>query len=478
MQFGMFFELQLPRPWAEDSEQVLVRDALQWAEIGEQAGIGYGWAQEHHFLEEYSHSTAPEVFLAAVSQRTTRMRVGHGITLMPPAYNHPARVAERVAMLDLVSGGRVEWGTGESSSRIELEAFGVPYIEKRAMWAECVREAARMMASTPYPGHAGKYFSMPSRNVVPKPVQRPHPPLWVACTNRETLKLAARLGMGALTFSFMDAAEARFWVNEYYETFTRECRPIGQAVNPNVAMLAGLCVHPSARVAEERGLRGQQFFKWALAHYYRFGTHVPGRTDLWEAFQRAEPEPMAGTGAVGDPQRAREHFAELEEAGVDQVIVLQQAGGYRHEDICESLELAGREVFGAFIDRHEERDRRKMARLEPHIERALARRPAIAGAEPEPVVAYPRQWADEGAAEQQVGTRRSVDAAALWRLHVGQPAGQASGPAPARESAVAAPWPGGPGTGGAGTGGPGTGGAGTGGPGTGGAGTGGAADAG
>jgi alkanesulfonate monooxygenase SsuD/methylene tetrahydromethanopterin reductase-like flavin-dependent oxidoreductase (luciferase family) len=421
MQFGMFFELQLPRPWADDDEQVLVRNALQWTEIGEQAGIGYAWAQEHHFLEEYSHSTAPEVFLAAVSQRTTHMRVGHGITLMPPVYNHPARVAERIAMLDLVSGGRVEWGTGESSSRIELEAFGVPYIEKRAMWAECVRESAKMMVSVPYPGYTGKYFSMPPRNIVPKPVQRPHPPLWVACTNRETLKLAARLGVGALTFSFMDSSEARFWVNEYYETFEKECRPIGQAVNPNVAMLAGLYVHPDAQVAEERGTRGQQFFKWALAHYYRFGAHIPGRTNLWEEFERAEIEPMAGIGAVGDPKRAREHFAQLEEAGVDQVIVLQQAAGYCHEDICESLELAGREVFCEFIDRHEERQRRKMARLEPHIERALAHCPPIDDVEPEPVVAYPRQWKEEGASDRQVGTKRSFDAAPLWRLHVGQP---------------------------------------------------------
>src|SRR5690348_14496688 len=129
MQFGMFFQLQMPRPWAPDGERTLVRHALEWAELGEKIGIAYGWAQEHHFLEEYSHSTAPEVFLAAVSQRTKKMRLGHGITLMPPAYNHPARVAERIAMLDLVSDGRVEWGTGESSSRIELEGFRVPYIE-------------------------------------------------------------------------------------------------------------------------------------------------------------------------------------------------------------------------------------------------------------------------------------------------------------------------------------------------------------
>src|SRR5437667_81210 len=152
MQFGMFFELQLPRPWAEGDEQALFSNALEWAEIGEAAGIEYAWAQEHHFLEEYSHSTAPEVLLAAISQRTRRMRLGHGITLMPPAYNHPARVAERIATLDLVSEGRVEWGTGHSSSRIELEGFSIDPAQKREMWQEATREAVRMMTSTPYPG--------------------------------------------------------------------------------------------------------------------------------------------------------------------------------------------------------------------------------------------------------------------------------------------------------------------------------------
>src|SRR5205807_2230874 len=152
MQIGMFFELQMPRPWTADGEQMLVRNALEWAELGERAGIEYAWAQEHHFLEEYSHSAAPEVFLAAISQRTKRMRVGHGVTLMPPMYNHPARIAERISMLDLVSDGRVEWGTGESNSRLELEGFNVPYIEKRSMWAECLRETAKMMCSEPYPG--------------------------------------------------------------------------------------------------------------------------------------------------------------------------------------------------------------------------------------------------------------------------------------------------------------------------------------
>jgi alkanesulfonate monooxygenase SsuD/methylene tetrahydromethanopterin reductase-like flavin-dependent oxidoreductase (luciferase family) len=423
VRFGMFFELQLPRPWRDGDEQRLFRNALEWAELGEAAGVDYAWAQEHHFLEEYSHSSAPEVFLAAVSQRTTTMRIGHGVVLMPPAFNHPARVAERIATLDLVSGGRVEWGTGESSSRLELEGFGVNYIEKRAMWAESLRETAKMLAAEPYPGHQGRFFSMEPRNVVPKPVQRPHPPLWVACTNRDTMKLAARMGVGALTFSFMDADEAGYWVREYYETFKHECVPIGQAVNPNIAMLAGVLAHEDEQVAVQRGVEGQQFFKWALAWYYRFGRHVPGRTALWDEFQGANPEPMAGIQAIGTPDQVSDHFRKLEAAGVDQVILLQHAGQYRHEDVCHSLDLLGRHVIPVFRERDVEHQRRKATELAPYIDKALAQRPAIAEAEPPLVESYPVLWERQGVAEDLVGTRRALDASPLWRLHVGQGGG-------------------------------------------------------
>src|SRR5438552_19014340 len=124
MRFGLFYEHQLPRPRDEDGEERLMRDALEQIELADRVGFDCVWEVEHHFLEEYSHSSAPEVFLAAASQRTERIRLGHGIVQRPPPYNHPARVAERIATLDLVSGGRVEFGTGESSSHAELGGFG------------------------------------------------------------------------------------------------------------------------------------------------------------------------------------------------------------------------------------------------------------------------------------------------------------------------------------------------------------------
>ncbi|MDJ0852851.1 MAG: LLM class flavin-dependent oxidoreductase [Myxococcota bacterium] len=383
MKFGIFYEHQLPRPWAEGDEQRLFQEALDQVELADRLGIDYAWEVEHHFLEEYSHSSAPEVFLAACSQRTRRIRLGHGIVLLPPRYNPPARVAERIASLDLVSNGRVDFGSGESSSLAELGGFGVPVAEKRSQWREALEQIANMMVMEPYPGFRGEHFSMPCRNVVPKPVQKPHPPLWVACSNRDTIHLAARLGIGALTFAFVDPAEARRWVDDYYRIIETECVPIGHAVNPNIAMVTGFSCHRDPEEARRRGEDGFRFFGYGLGHHYIFGVHKPGRTSLWENFEQARDAlPEAGERrGIGTPDQLREHLASFEKAGVDQVIFIQQGGRNRHEHICESLELFASEVMDGFKERSEERERRKAERLAPAIEKALQRKewmPALA----------------------------------------------------------------------------------------------------
>jgi alkanesulfonate monooxygenase SsuD/methylene tetrahydromethanopterin reductase-like flavin-dependent oxidoreductase (luciferase family) len=382
MKFGIFYEHQLPRPWEEGAELRLFQDALDQVELADRLGIDYAWEVEHHFLEEYSHSSAPEVFLAAASQRPRRIRLGHGIVLMPPAYNPPARVAERIATLDLVSGGRVDWGTGESASRAELEGFGIAPADRRAMWRETVEQVANMMALDPYPGFAGKYFSMPVRNVLPKPVQKPHPPIWVACSNRETIHLAAQLGIGALTFAFIDPAEATQWVADYYETFKRECVPIGHAVNPNIAMVTGFSCHADADEARRRGADGFRFFQFALAHHYVFGRHTPGRTNIWTRFLAVRDQIGTevlggGTSCIGTPAQLRESLRTFQEAGVDQTIFIQQGGKNRHDHICEALELFAAEVMPEFHEKEAEREARKLEELGPAIEAAFARKQAL-----------------------------------------------------------------------------------------------------
>ena len=277
MKVGLFFEHQLPRPWQEGDERRVLHEALEQCELADALGIDTVWVVEHHFLEEYSHSSAPEVFLAAVSQRTKRLRLGHGIVQMPPAFNHPARVAERIATLDLLSDGRVEFGTGESSSEAELGGYLIEPADKRAMWDEGLRVALRCMTETPFTGHAGPHVTLPPRNVVPKPHQRPHPPVWVACTRRETIHLAAQLGIGALSFAFFDPEEAHQWVGDYYDTLAREGVAVGDAVNANVACVTTFMCHADEQEAIARGSEGTNFFGFSLAHYYVFGRHHPTR---------------------------------------------------------------------------------------------------------------------------------------------------------------------------------------------------------
>ena len=299
MRIGLFFEHQLPRPWEEGAEGRVLDQALEQCELADRIGIDTCWAVEHHFLEEYSHSSAPEVFLAALSQRTSRLRLGHGIVQTPPPYNHPARVAERVATLDLLSRGRVEFGTGESSSEAELGGFGIDPAEKRAMWEEGLRVALRCMTETPFTGHAGPHVTMPPRNVVPKPHQQPHPPVWVACTRRETIHLAAQRGIGALSFAFFDPEEARHWVDDYYATLESEGVPIGDAVNANLACVTTFMCHDDEHEAIARGAEGTNFFGYSLAHYYVFGRHQPGVTDVWAEYERQRAEAGYDPAALG-----------------------------------------------------------------------------------------------------------------------------------------------------------------------------------
>ena len=305
-------------------------------------------------------------------------------------------------MLDLVSGGRVELGTGETSSGAELEGFGVDRETKRAQWEEMLPIVARMMVEEPFAGADGRFLTMPPRNVVPKPVQKPHPPLWVACSRRETIRLAAEKGIGALSFSFVEPEEAKAWVDEYHAIVASErCVPGGFAVNPQVAVRAADDVRADEAQAIERGIDGAHFFGYSLAHYYVFGDHRPGRTNIYEEFLErrddvgfarsiitADAAPLGmrvlqqglGSlrGAIGTPEQVRDLCRRYEAAGVDQLIFVMQAGRNRHEHICESIELFASEVLPEFAQRADEADapprRALRARRSRRRSRAASRR--------------------------------------------------------------------------------------------------------
>ena len=424
MKFGMLMELQFPKPWLPDGERKFFQDCLDQVELADQLGFDCAWEVEHHFLEEYAHSSSPEVFLAACSQRTSRIRLGHGIVLMPPGYNQTARVAERIATLDLVSNGRVEFGTGESASRSELEGYGVPLEKKHEMFVECAEQAANMLAMDPYPGFQGKYLSMPCRNVVPKPVQKPHPPMWMACSNRNAIHVAAQLGLGALTFAFVGPEEAKHWIDDYYNTIQTDCTPIGHTVNANIAMTVQMSLDHDDEKARQKGLDGTMFFGLASGHYYGAGVHKPGRINLWERLQSVREAMLPNAGgaatAIGTPDQCRDLLRKYREAGADQAVFVMQAGKNRHEDICQTMEMFAEEVLPEFHAGEEEREEAKAKSLKPYVEEALERKTWMKPLKDEDIpafAAFNRPIAEEGKAtggelEQtsfEVGARKLLE---------------------------------------------------------------------
>jgi alkanesulfonate monooxygenase SsuD/methylene tetrahydromethanopterin reductase-like flavin-dependent oxidoreductase (luciferase family) len=360
MKFGIFYELQLPRPWQPGDEHRLYQNALQQIELADRLGYDQAWQVEHHFLEEYSHSPSPETFLAAASQRTKNIRLGHGIYQLTT--NHPARIAERTASLDLLSNGRVELGMGESASITELEPFGVNMDNKREIFEEAVRALIPMFGDGPTEHH-GKYFDMPLRMVIPKPLQKPHPPLWVACSQLETLAKVGEWGMGALGFQFVSADAAHAWVHAYYNAFVKRQQKLADyRTNPNIALVSFFMCAKTDEEARERA-DGDTFFQFAL----RFYAAAPGRrrppagtVNMWDEYHKwkqANPEAHAAAlrgGLIGSPDTIRRKLAKFQSSNIDQVVLLNQAGRNTHEHICESLELFAKEVMPEFQGAHPE----------------------------------------------------------------------------------------------------------------------------
>jgi alkanesulfonate monooxygenase SsuD/methylene tetrahydromethanopterin reductase-like flavin-dependent oxidoreductase (luciferase family) len=381
MKLSLFYELQVPRPWEADTEHRMFKEALEQLEFADQVGFHGVWAVEHHNLEEYAHSSAPEIFLAAASQRTKKMRLGHGIMHTVPAINHPFRVAERISSLDLFSDGRVEFGSGEGASAGELGAFHVDVSEKRAMWREGLDVALAAMTEEPFAGWQGEYVDLPIRNVVPKPLQKPHPPLSMATSKRETIRLAAELGMGALTFTFVQPDVCLAWINEYYSVLAEESVPVGYDVNPNFALAVASLWGPTNEEALARTELHHAFLTDSGAHYYRDGEHFPGVTNIWDQTGKdldqriAEGAPRPLPFGVGDAAKIAADLRQYEEIGVDEILLMFQLGHIPHEQIMESIEAYGKEILPAIIERDQAGEPARVARKERLREQAMARKP-------------------------------------------------------------------------------------------------------
>jgi alkanesulfonate monooxygenase SsuD/methylene tetrahydromethanopterin reductase-like flavin-dependent oxidoreductase (luciferase family) len=374
MKFGIIYELQMQKPWDDQvNEYNIYHQALEQIELADKVGFDYAWEVEHHFLEEYSHSSAPEVFLAAASQRTKKIRLGQGIALLPNPFNHPIRVAERAAALDIVSGGRFDLGTGRSVTEQELGGFGIDPADSRPMWEEAIQMIPKMWQTESF-SWEGDYFVVPPRNVLPKPVQKPHPPLWVAASRLETAMLGARFGMGALGVGFETPEEAEERVNRYWSLARSTKTPIGLAMNPAISTSANLMMGKTNDEAMKRGLRGAQYFGFSLAftngevhhgkdHLNRMFTEKFGPEGEERPIEPVQAEPedetqrtllrAGGRGLfIGSPEFVRENLRRYEDAHVDLMNWQIQGGFRKHEHIMETIEMFAKEVMPEFQERH------------------------------------------------------------------------------------------------------------------------------
>jgi alkanesulfonate monooxygenase SsuD/methylene tetrahydromethanopterin reductase-like flavin-dependent oxidoreductase (luciferase family) len=354
--FGIFFELSVPRPFAPGSERLVYENALEQARLADELGFESLWAVEHHFLEEYSHCSAPEVFLTACAMQTKRIRVGHGAVVCVPEMNHPVRVAERAAALDIVSGGRLDVGTARSSTWTELGGFGADPDETKKTWDEFVRVLPKMWTQDRF-SHDGVSFSMPERAILPKPVQKPHPPLWVTVTSPGTELDAADRGIGCLGVAAASYAEQERRTKEYRRRI-RSCDPVG-AVNERVATLNFLYCHEDPATAAGTGLRMLGLFGLLNAHLLPTREAYPTRA--YQSLAALAPRPSTDAGspgdafgvpdgiAIGDPKRIVESLKRWQSIGVDAVnFVLNTTDTIPQAVVLASLRLFAREVMPEF----------------------------------------------------------------------------------------------------------------------------------
>jgi alkanesulfonate monooxygenase SsuD/methylene tetrahydromethanopterin reductase-like flavin-dependent oxidoreductase (luciferase family) len=357
MKFSLFYEMQIADP-TRQAEAQLFSDCLEQAELAEKLGYHCIWEVEHHGLFEYSHSSAPEIFLSFVAARTQRIRIGHGVTLLPHRYNHPIRIAERIATLDILSGGRVNWGSGKSSSLVEQGAFEVDRETLHDQWLEAVSIIPKMWQSDVFE-HKGRFFQIPPTQIVPKPVQTPHPPMFAACTRPDSAASVGRLGMGALNFA-IGSDDYLAQKVEDYRAAVEKAEPEDRAVTNHFACTPPTLVLDDDRKACRYGFRGARFFSESLSRYYLGGDRPVGKLpvsrefladdDLDGAMRMRNTEDDQLNAMCGDPVFAREYIERFREIGVDELICVMQMGTVPHELVMESIRTFGEKVLPHLAD--------------------------------------------------------------------------------------------------------------------------------
>ncbi len=371
MRISLIYELQMAKPWHDLSEYNTYWQAISQIELAEEMGFHAVWCVEHHFLTEYSHSSAPDVFFGAISQRTQRIRLGHGVVLLPHRYNHPVRVAERAAVLDILSNGRVELGTGRSITEQELGGFMIDPDETIGQWEEAVRAIPQMWIKDKV-SFDGKYLKMPERSVLPKPVQKPHPPLWHAATQPSSFERAGRLGLGLLSFGFLAPGMLEAQLKIYRDAAESCTNPAGAFVNNQVASSAMACCAETRAKAYEVAAPNMKFWEWGQQLYipknaksYQFYSNITDALLSSRGEKKDDSKPLtaapiapsafdidsaskSGTVICGNPDDCIKGIEKYPAAGIDELMLLVQVGRMPHAAIMDTIKFIGRYAIPYF----------------------------------------------------------------------------------------------------------------------------------
>jgi len=356
MEFGIFNSLYVPHQLSDadpDAEWKRLLDEVTWTVAADKAGFKYTWATEHHFLEEYSHLSSNETFLAFVAARTSNIHIGSGIFNITPPVNHPARIAERAAVLDILSDGRFELGMGRGSSTTEQKGFGIDDQElTKEMFDEVITQLPRMWRETSY-SYNGKHFSMPARNVLPKPKTKPHPPLWVAAGSPSTFQKAAQMGLGVLCFSTAGPSTIAPLIEQYKKDI-ENCEPVGDYVNNNVMVTTQMLCLEDGNRARQIASGITMGYQNSLVFRYLDTFPKPPGFPVWPELL---PEPTVeglemgvakGLVAIGDPEECRKTIETYVGIGADQLTFGMLSTTMPIDIAVEAVETFGAHVLPEF----------------------------------------------------------------------------------------------------------------------------------
>ena len=354
MEFGIFLQSFIPRnrmeEWGEEHEWRSYKNDVAVTQKADENGWKYLWVVEHHFLHEYSHISQPEAFIPYLLAKTERIHVGSGIFNIVPPVNHPYKTAERVATLDLLGDGRFEFGVGRGSGTTEVGGFGIDdYPVTKEMFEEALPEILKMWEEGTYPGFDGKFWSSPARIILPKPLTKPHPPLWQAAGNAPTYGKVGRAGMGVLGFNVATFDQFVPLIASYKEGIA-EAEPVGGFVNDNLAITGVLSIDEDGQRAREKALEMQLSYLRTNVFRYLDSFAVPGTIPPWPqvlpevTLDDIERSIEDGTMICGDPDECVGQIQRYTDIGCDQLVFAFPLG-LDIEDALSMIELFGREVI-------------------------------------------------------------------------------------------------------------------------------------